>query len=586
MFKGATAVPDAQPLTFKGATPVTEAPAAPARVKKTREEIQAETDADMARMADPSAGMNWAEKGLVGIGAGFANVGRGVRSLANKAGLLDEGAQAELKADQETRDIYEKYHPGGWATAGEVVGEGLATAPIGGAVGMGGKLATTVAGKVLPKAVPALTRFGGSVAGAVGRGAAEGAISNVVTGPEDQSVLKNALTGGAWGGGGTAALKVGGKAAEGVQQVFSSTARAKGALEKSLGKEGLREAAERVSQTPAGALPQTTAALAGSPELGRLERGARSRGTADFLAHDKAVDKAAWDQLHKITEVPGGVENLKGQPNAIYAEGQRILDKLPLSQNNRAAISTEVAKLRNHNEVIANPELGREIDRILGAVDNPNATLGVLPQLYTSLDASAAGSSAIREAKKIIKTVADDRSKGQFSNVLEGYGATKDAVRAAEKAQGLRGVYAGEAGLGEVPAMKSKPLQKGLEKALPDLDPETAAKANQLAGGLRNREIYKAANSPGATELKSKGAGIVGAIAMAIPSWKVRMAIKSSLSGLDETATRKVDEALLNPQEFLKMVGKKRASGKALVPWEEAVDEGLRGTVRGLAIEE
>jgi hypothetical protein len=73
---------------------------------------------------------------------------------------------------------------------------------------------------------------------------------------------------------------------------------------------------------------------------------------------------------------------------------------------------------------------------------------------------------------------------------------------------------------------------------------------------------------------------------MAIPSWKVRMAIKSSLSGLDETATRKVDEALLNPQEFLKMVGKKRASGKALVPWEEAVDEGLRGTVRGLAIEE
>lgn len=578
MFKGATAVPDAQPLTFKGATPVDEAPAAPARVKKTREEIQAETDADMARMSDPSAGMNWAEKGLVGIGAGFANVGRGVRSLANKAGLLDEGAQAELKADQETRDVYQKHHPGGWATAGEVVGEGLATLPVGGAVGTGAK--------VLTKAVPILGKIGGGVAGAVGRGAAEGAISNVITGPEDQSVLKNALTGGAWGGGGTAALKVGGKAAEGVQQVFSSTARAKGALEKSLGKEGLREAAERVSQTPAGALPQTTAALAGSPELGRLERGARSRGTSDFVAHDKAVDKAAWDQLHKITEVPGGVENLKGQPNAIYAEGQRILDKLPLSQNNRASISTEVAKLRNHNEVIANPELGREIDRILGAVDNPNATLGVLPQLYTSLDASAAGSSAIREAKKIIKDVADDRSKGQFSNVLEGYGATKDAVRAAEKSQGLRGVYAGEAGLGEIPAMKAKPLQKGLEKALPDLDPETAAKANQLAGGLRNREIYKAANSPGATELKSKGAGIVGALAMAIPSWKVRMAIKSSLSGLDETATRKVDEALLNPQEFLKMVGKKRASGTGLTRWEEAVDEGLRGTVRGLAIEE
>jgi len=586
MFKGATAIPDAQPLTFKGATPVAEAPAAPARVKKTREEIQAETDADMARMADPTAGMSRTEKFLVGAGAGMANVGRGIRSLANKAGLLDEEAQAELKKDQEDRDLYQKYHPGGWATAGEVVGEGAATAPIGGVVGMGGKLATTVAGKVLPQAVPALARFGGSVAGAVGRGAAEGAISNVITGPEDQSVLKNALTGGAWGGGGTAALKVGGKAAEGVHQVFSSTARAKGALEKSLGKEGLAEAAEQIRNAPAGALPQTTAARAGNAKLGALERGARSRGTSDFIAHDKAVDKAAWDQLHKITEVPGGVENLKGQPNAIYAEGQRILDRLPLSQNNRASISTEVAKLRNHNEVIANPELGREIDRILGAVDNPNATLGVLPQLYTSLDASAAGSSAIREAKKIIKDVADDRSKGQFSNVLEGYGATKDAVRAAEKSQGLRGVYAGTAGLGEVPAMKSKPLQAGLEKALPDLDPETAAKADQLASGLRNREIYKAANSPGATELKSKGAGLVGVAAMAIPSWKVRMVIKSSLSGLDETATRKVDEALLNPQEFLKMVGKKRASGTGLTTWEKVVDEGLRGTVRGLAIEE
>jgi hypothetical protein len=359
-------------------------------------------------------------------------------------------------------------------------------------------------------------------------------------------------------------------------------------LEKSVGGEqALSDIAEQVRKAPAGALPQTTAARAGSAELGRLERGARSRGTSDFVAHDKAVDKAAWDQLHKITEVPGGVENLKGQPNAIYAEGQRILDKLPLSQNNRASISTEVAKLRNHNEVIANPELGREIDRILGAVDNPNATLGVLPQLYTSLDASAAGSSAIREAKKIIKDVADDRSKGQFSNVLEGYGATKDAVRAAEKAQGLRGVYAGEAGLGEIPAMKAKPLQKGLEKALPDLDPETAAKANQLAGGLRNREIYKAANSPGSTDLKTATEyGPVSTVLNYTLPWRALRTAREFVSTLDGPAKRQADEALLDPQKFLSMIDKKQARQAALEPWERKLSETIRGASRAAAISE
>lgn len=467
------------------------------------------------------------------------------------------------------------------SSLGEFAGEALITAPLGGAVGAGAKF--------LPGAVSALGKVGGGVVGAIGRGAAEGAASNVLMGDPNESVGDRALSGGAWGGGTSGALKLAGKPIKEVGKFFQGKeSRGREMLEKSLGGEqAFSDIAERVGRAPAGALPQTTAARAASPELGRLERGARNRGTADFLAHDKAVDKAAWDQLHKITEVPGGVENLKGQPNAIYAEGQRILDKLPLSQNNRASISTEVAKLRNHNEVIANPELGREIDRILGAVDNPNATLGVLPQLYTSLDASAAGSSAIREAKKIIKTVADDRSKGQFSNVLEGYGATKDAVRAAEKSQGLRGVYAGTAGLGEVPAMKSKPLQSGIEKALPDLDPEMAAKADQLAGGLRNREIYKAANSPGSTELRTatEHGPVSAAMGLALP-WRTLRTARELMRGLDEPARRKADEALLDPNKFLAMMDKKKARQAALEPWEKIVDEAVRGASRSTAISE
>lgn len=515
-------------------------------------------------------------------------------SVQRAGDWVDEKIQGKKVMTPELIEQGKKFveETGPASTIGEIAGEAALTAPIGGVVGK--------AGQVLTKAVPMLGRVGAAASGIpalAARGAAEGALSNVAMGGGDpESALSQAGSGAAMGGAAGAAIpfvtKVLPKAAGKAWQAFSPSESAAGkralnVLEESVGgTQALEDLANRARAPQTGSLPQTLAARTQDTQLGALERGARNRGTSAFKAHDAAVDEAAWKQLQNITDTPA----VKGTPSEIYAEGQKILDKLPLSQKNRELVSQQVAALRKSNEVIANPELNREFDRVLAAMDHPDATLGVLPQLYTSLDSAAANSPAIREVKGIIKNVADERSKGQFSNVLQGYGATKDAIKAAEAAQSLRGAYDGTAGMGEIPQMKSAPLQRRLAKEVAKdtgyLDPDKVRQADKLAGELRGREIYKDAVSPGSTVPEiGEDAGTVSLV-KSVVSWPVRAATESYRKGLDHKTLRQFDEALLNPEKFIQMVDQKKAAKAALEPWERKLDTAIRGTARAAAVQE
>lgn len=67
---------------------------------------------------DPSDGMSWLEKMAVGAGAAFDRAARGVIGAIP---LIPEADKAEyLQQGKEDAQLYQKYHPGGFATAGEI----------------------------------------------------------------------------------------------------------------------------------------------------------------------------------------------------------------------------------------------------------------------------------------------------------------------------------------------------------------------------------------------------------------------------------------------------------------------------------
>src|SRR3954471_5953658 len=89
----------------------------PALLAQLESGVDPKAAADMKRMADPTSGMPWYEKAAVGAGSAVAKAGEGVLDLANKAGLIDKGKQADLAQMKEDRGLYKQHHPGGWATA-------------------------------------------------------------------------------------------------------------------------------------------------------------------------------------------------------------------------------------------------------------------------------------------------------------------------------------------------------------------------------------------------------------------------------------------------------------------------------------
>lgn len=593
MYKGATPVDTGGSGGSAGGSPYRGARPAPGGLSRP-------ASAGPAPTVDPAEGMPWWEKALVGAGGGMRNVYLGGKNLV---GLGTPEEQQEREEWQKNKE-----HLGGWGTAGEIAGEIVSTLPVGGVVGQGAK--------VLTKALPAAQRLGsvgGRVAnlGTAGRAATEGAISAGIVGDaSDQGIgdrLDNVLTGGLSGA--TAPLVLGGLGSasskvwtELAPTQNAATRRAYNALERTLGKDEMGRVIDQVENPLPSQLPRTTAAMAQSRRMGALERGARTRGTADFAAHDESVARQAWELTKDATKAVEDIPALKQGTSDIMGEGKEILNKLPLSQDRRNYATQELMKLRNSNEVIANPNLAKELDSAINALDHPDATLGVVPQLYWRLGQEAGDSSAIQQARKVLSDIVDERSGGQFTNMQAGYGATMDQLKAAEAARGVRGAfmdehgfpttgnYYGDVGSEAVPQVTSTPLRRAVAKASRAgntqlMDPSDVEKLGRLADDLKSHEIYKPSMSAGGTGVGlGEAEGLTSAALNAGPLWRLRGALGSAFSGLNEQSQRMVDQALLQPDAFLKMVDAKRALGRPLEAWEKVAEQGLRGMSRSAAI--
>ncbi len=552
---------------------------------------------------DPAAGMNFAEKALVGIGGGMRNAYLGAKNLVGLGSEEERQERMDWKKSKENL--------GGWGTAGEIAGEMIATAPLGGVVGSGAK--------VLTKALPAASRLGsvgGRVAnlGLVGRAATEGALSAGVVGDaEDRGAmdrLDNLALGGVTGGTvagalplAVSAVKGTGKylAREALPTVGATQGRAVRALERTLGKDKLGQIAQQVSNPTPSMFPRTTAATAQDARLGALERGARSRGNVDFSPHDESVSRAAWEAVQGATSAADEIDNLVKGGTDIMVEGKELLNKLPLSQDRRAAISQEMLALRNSNEVIANPQLAKELDNVIAAVDNPEATLEVLPQLYWRLGQEAGDSSTIQRAREVLKQAADERSKGQFTNMQAGYGATMEQLGGAEAAKAMRerlvkdqiastNQFYGSTGQDVVPHMSSGPLRRSMiaeakKGRLGELGQDNMDTLNIVADQLKAHEIYTPAMSSGGAGVNlGGGEGAASAALNAGPLWRLRGALGSYFGDLNERSVKMIDEALLEPQKFLDLMQKREAAGAPLGPVEKTLKQLLLGGGRSAAV--
>jgi hypothetical protein len=436
---------------------------------------------------------------------------------------------------------------------------------------------------VVKAAIPSLSQVGGNaIAGAAT--APEGEKTDAAEGGAIGTVLGQTLGKGLAGGANLAK-----KGKDWIAQEFRPNAGAPGralsTIERTIGKDEVGKIADQLENPPPSMLPRTSAAMAGSEKLGAMERGARSRGQADFIGHDQGVDKAAWDVIKGSTKNAEDVPGLSEQATKMFNEGQARLDKLPFSQKNREAVSKELLKLRNSNEVVGDTSgvASKQIDNMLRAVDNPETSLGVLAQLYTTVDGSVPG---LGQAKAVLKRVADERSKGEFSNLLQGYGVTKDALSAAEASAALRGKfmgdtgipvtpkYSGEAGINATPNIQSAPLRKATVGQAAGLAPDQAAQMNMLSDQLRGHEIYK---SPGASAIDIGGAeGIATAGLNAGPLWRLRGTIKSAFGPINDKTTKAIDDALLDPQKFLALIEQRRATNARIPEWEAKLEKMIR----------
>jgi hypothetical protein len=568
-------------------------PPAPAKSKYVLPEALA---AQEREQTDPASGMSTYDKFMTGAGGATRDMMLGIKGLI--PGADTSGDEAERK-EWEAK----KHNLGLAGTAGGVAADIAMTAI------PGAKLSSAVGKgvvKVLPKAAEWAAR-GGKVAnlGTAGRAAVEGATTAGLQGDADDKTLMdrvdNVLEGGAAGG--ALPLAVSGISSsirkawkEFAPTVKAATARAADALEKTLGMDRVEAMKTAIENATPSRLPRTTAAVTQDARAGALERGARGRGNVDFAPHDEQAAEVAWDTVKKATpeaDIKGG------NPQEIFTEGVDKIKDLPLSQAKRKDLGTSIDALRTHSNVIANPELGRELDNVASVLANPDSKIGALTEVWDRLGAHAGQSPAMAEAREAVKRVIDDKTKGQFSNIIQGYGAAKDAAKVEEAATGIRRKFSSESGVpttekyhktdtGEVvPHIQSRPLRMALAKvekgeAGADMDPARMADLKALSDELSAHEIYKPSQSMGSPGLAG-GEGTATELSSGL-GWKTRAMLKPILGSLNADSQKVADEAMHDPQKFLSVMDSKRARNAPLTKTEQMLDQALRGLSREAAI--
>jgi hypothetical protein len=535
--------------------------------------------------------MPWYQKALVGAGGTLRDQYLGAKGLVTDLSPEEAAEREEWKANKEPL--------GGWGTAGQVGAELALTA----APAMKGAQLVGRAASALPKAA-ALASKGGRVAnlGTAGRAATEGAIAGGMLAPEagesQLSRVGGAAGGAALGAALPLALAPAAKAKDWVAREFARKGprvqeRVYNNLERTLGKDALDRAVGDVQGgLGSSSLPLSTAGTSRNLELAQLERGARSRGSAaEWGELDKSVADEAWDELQNALSRSTEVGPARAQRvSEIMAAGKAQMDALPLSEKNRNALGKQIASLKGEQEVIANPEVRKVIDEALMTVADPNATLGALPQLYWRLGQEAGQSSAVQSAREAIKTMADQRSKGFFSKMMDDYGRQMDKVKQSESATGILREFSTDQGVpvtaktfGETPVIESKVLRRALAKhgEAPGkgstMRPADRDRVEEMAEELRRHELYK--NAPGATGVDETKLESILASGRNNPIYMVpglRGLARMATEPVEHATKRTLDSALRDPMEFMKMVQAKQARNAPLSDKERFLVQLLR----------
>jgi hypothetical protein len=269
-----------------------------------------------AELYDPSKGMSPLEKGVVGVGRSFDRLYRGARDLVRPDDTVSGQELENRQNEREGAKSYETHHPGGWATAGEVAGDIIATAPVGGVLG--------AASRALP-AAGRLAAVGGRFVnpGTAGRAATEAATVAGVEAPgEDESRLgnmaqaavlapiANKVVPAVVGGAKELTKYAGRKIADWTQKAVTGTAgerqaaiNAINSLDRTVGREGIDAAADAVRNPTPSMFPRTTAAMSGNRQLGALEAGTSIRPSgAGFTKHREDVARKSWQELQDATQ--------------------------------------------------------------------------------------------------------------------------------------------------------------------------------------------------------------------------------------------------------------------------------------------
>ena len=597
------------------------------RLKSRQRARQAEKFAETMPERDWKNPLDWVtpESVRTGMAHGADRVIEGVKDLVPKL-LQTPGAllhptmpgMSEVWGKDMPPEVQDKLAQGAGAT--EQAGVGGTVGQLGTEVVAAGGPAAAVrkaGAAVLPQAVKALATPGVAAGwgarvfnpGAIAGSAVEGATSAGIVAPgEGETRGGNAAVGGVLGGVLPVAAAAVANPLRWAWREFAPTAaarkaRAANVLENTIGKKGYEQAATDVENAVPSQLPLSTAGASQNPDLARLERGARAKATGwEWDQHDAKLYAKAWDDLQNATRQGELQPRLAERAKALMDEGKAKIDAMPLSQANAKKVVDGVTELKKRSQAISDPDVNKELDNLIMAATHPQASLGVLQEEYFRLAEGASKSKVVGEARDMLRKILDDRTKGGFSKMMEGYGKVQDKLAEAEAALNIQGKFMTPQGVPTtgrqfpvgpgkaVPEVQAKVLRQTLGKegeqaGVDVLGPRSRRGVEELITELERHDLYRAQNTPGATGLDVGNAMEVAATGRNNPIYTVpglRGVVGKVFKGANKATEEVIDQALRDPNKFLDMVAAKKALGRPLSKAEELARQAIFAQARGL----
>lgn len=168
------------------------------------------------------------------------------------------------------------------------------------------------------------------------------------------------------------------------------------------------------------------------------------------------------------------------------------------------------------------------------------------------------GDEAAEQAIKASNKVRETFMKSGFPKTTRSFGSTT----------------AGDA----VPEVGEAQLRRALAKHGDKMVPEEAEQAGRIVDELVPQEISQPGQYAGPTQITQSGlAQAANAALNVLPQWRWRGVAQAAIRGASNKEQKLIDNALLKPDEFLKMVETQRALGRPVTGWQAKVRDALLG---------